>query len=181
MPDDARHDTPPEPPISLAEADAIPRSTAGYEADVESPTSEVVRKGGTFSAFRYRDYTLFWSGALVSNVGSWMQMAILGLLVYSFRSSEADLGVVNGLSNLPVLFLAIPAGLLADRLSANIELPNQKDLTLLAPEKKVDVIEDAMKEIAVKVTESKQAEKTAKAAWSEGQAFPGLSIAMRGR
>jgi MFS family permease len=95
--------------------DGIPVSTAGYEADVEGPPAEIVRHGGTFDAFRIRDYTLFWSGALVSNVGSWMQMYALSLVVYSFHHSEADLGIVNALSGLPVLFLALPAGALADR------------------------------------------------------------------
>lgn len=52
------------------------------------------------------------------------------------------------------------AGLLADRLSANIELPTQKDLSALAPEKKTDVIECAMQEIHVREQESKQAEKS---------------------
>lgn len=95
--------------------DGIPGSTAGYEADVEGPTTQIVRSGGTFEAFRHRDYSLFWSGALVSNVGSWMQMAALGAVVYALRKSETDLGLVNALSGLPVLFLAIPAGALADR------------------------------------------------------------------
>jgi MFS family permease len=97
--------------------DGIPGSTAGYEADVEGPTTQIVRGGGTFHAFRYRDYTLFWSGALVSNVGSWMQMAALGVIVYALRKSEADLGLVNAVSGLPVLFLALPAGALADRVN----------------------------------------------------------------
>ncbi len=42
------------------------------------------------------------------------------------------------------------AGLYADRLSANMELPTQKDLVQLAPDKKVDVIEGTMAEIAVR-------------------------------
>jgi putative DNA modification/repair radical SAM protein len=49
------------------------------------------------------------------------------------------------------------AGLLADRISANIELPTQADLSLLAPEKKADIIESAMAEIHVRETESKEA------------------------
>jgi MFS family permease len=93
------------------------RSVAGLEADVEGPTQAIVRRGGTFAAFRHRDYMLFWSGALVSNVGSWMQMFALSVVVYALRRSESDLGIINGLSNLPVLFLAIPAGLLADRVN----------------------------------------------------------------
>ena len=39
------------------------------------------------------------------------------------------------------------AGLYADRLSANIELPTQSDLVQLAPEKKTDVIETTMTQI----------------------------------
>ena len=39
------------------------------------------------------------------------------------------------------------AGLYADRLSANIELPTQQDLVQLAPEKKSDVIETTMTQI----------------------------------
>lgn len=43
------------------------------------------------------------------------------------------------------------AGSLADRLSANIELPTQTDLTQLAPEKQMNVIRSTMSEIRTKV------------------------------
>jgi MFS family permease len=102
--------------------EALEESPAEAEANVEGPSTEMVRRGGTFSAFRHRDYSLFWSGALVSNVGSWMQMYALSIVVYAFRKSEADLGIVNGLANLPVLFLAIPAGVLADRVNRRMLL-----------------------------------------------------------
>jgi len=116
MPDDSFDRTPTDAK-ARSEEDAAPRTTAGFEADVEGPPQAIVRKGGTFAAFRYRDYTLFWSGALVSNVGSWMQMYALSIVVWNLRNSSADLGIINGLSNLPVLFLAIPAGALADRVN----------------------------------------------------------------
>lgn len=45
------------------------------------------------------------------------------------------------------------AGLYADRLSANIELPTQQDLVQLAPEKKSDVIEGTMSQIQVRKSE----------------------------
>ena len=45
------------------------------------------------------------------------------------------------------------AGLYADRLSANIELPTQDDLVQLAPEKKATVIEGTMSRIAERKTE----------------------------
>jgi putative DNA modification/repair radical SAM protein len=48
------------------------------------------------------------------------------------------------------------AGLYADRLSANIELPTQADLDKLAPEKKTHVIESSMQQLADKILESKE-------------------------
>jgi MFS family permease len=78
----------------------------------ESPPPD----GGTFASFRHRDFSWFWLGSLVSNTGSWMQNTALALVVFSFRQSSLDLGVVSFVAGLPVLFLALPAGLLADRL-----------------------------------------------------------------
>jgi MFS family permease len=90
------------------------------EADIAVPPAALVRRGwaaNTFESFRYRDFTLFWSGALVSNVGTWMQNAALAIVVWSLQPAQASLntGIVQGLSGLPVLFLAIPAGAIADR------------------------------------------------------------------
>ena len=93
-----------------------PQTAAGFEADVESPPQDIVRRGGTFEAFRFRAYSLFWSGALVSNVGTWMQNYALAILVYSFRSSQVDLGIVNFVAGAPTLLLGLTAGGLADRL-----------------------------------------------------------------
>ena len=85
------------------------------EADVAEPTGDVVRRGGTFESFRFRDFSLFWAGAFVSNTGSWMQNYALAIVVYGLRRSEFDSGMVNFVSGIPVLFLALPAGALADK------------------------------------------------------------------
>ena len=50
--------------------------------------------------------------------------------------------------------LITEAGLHADRLSANIELPTQQDLVQLAPEKKSAIIESTMSQIAVRKDEA---------------------------
>jgi len=89
--------------------------TTVLEADVAEPTAEVVRHGGTFESFRHRAFTWFWAGALVSNTGTWMQNAALAIVVYALRRSETDLGLVNFVSGIPVLFLALPGGVIADR------------------------------------------------------------------
>ncbi len=120
MEDPAERPTTQADPGSETDADFQPETITEVEADYEAAPGPIARKLGTLAAFRHRDYSLFWSGALVSNIGTWMQMPVLGLLVYSFRRSEADLGIVNALSGLPVLFLAIPAGLLADRVDRRV-------------------------------------------------------------
>lgn len=86
------------------------------EADVSAgPTPELVRRGSTFYSFRFRDFTLFWIGSFISNTGSWMQNYALAIVVYSLRRSELDSGLVNFVSGVPVLLLALPAGAIADR------------------------------------------------------------------
>jgi MFS family permease len=90
------------------------------EMDGEAAPLQVVRRGDTFEAFRYRDYSLFWSGALISNIGTWMQAAVLSIVVYSFRGSELDLGLVQFVAGIPTLFLAVPAGAIADRFNRRL-------------------------------------------------------------
>lgn len=90
-------------------------SPSVVEADAAAPPAGMARKAGTFHSFRYRDYTLFWTGSLLSNTGSWMQNYALAIVVYSFRRSEFDLGLVHFLSGIPVLLLSLLAGAVADR------------------------------------------------------------------
>lgn len=90
------------------------------EADIEFPSAAIVRRtwlANTFESFRHRDFTLFWSGALVSNTGTWMQNAALVIVVYSLAPKQASLyaGIVQFAAGVPVFFLAIPAGAIADR------------------------------------------------------------------
>ncbi len=86
-------------------------------ADVSVPPQPIVRRGGTFESFKHPDFVWFWFGALVSNVGTWMQNYALGIVVFAFRKSEFDLGLINFISGIPVLFLAIAGGALADRVN----------------------------------------------------------------
>lgn len=72
----------------------------------------------TFSSLSFRNYRLWFSGALVSNIGSWMQRTAQDWLVLTqlTHNSGVALGVTTGLQFAPALFLSPWAGLLADRL-----------------------------------------------------------------
>lgn len=72
-------------------------------------------RGGVLSAFGQRDYAVYWSGALISNTGSWVQTAALLWVIKNVFKSNAWVGAVNMASFLPVLILVPLAGSLADR------------------------------------------------------------------
>ncbi len=107
-------------PVAENPEDVQDQERLTVEADTVVPQAALVRRGwvsSTFQSFRYRDFSLFWSGALVSNIGTWMQNAALAIVVWSIAPAQASLntGIVQGFTGLPVLFLAIPAGAVADR------------------------------------------------------------------
>jgi len=89
------------------------------ESDVAAPTSELVRetifRGGTLSAFGHRDFRLLWSGAFLSNVGTWIHTTALLWYVSVLTHSNAWVGAVNLASFLPILLFVLYAGSLADR------------------------------------------------------------------
>ncbi len=89
------------------------------EADVAAPPPGIVRRtafrGGALSAFRYRDFRLLWSGAFLSNVGTWIHTTVLLWYVKELTGSNAWVATVNLASFAPVLFFVLYAGSLADR------------------------------------------------------------------
>lgn len=66
-------------------------------------------------AFRHRNFRIFFAGQLVSVVGTWLQMVAMSWLVYRLTGSAFMLGVAAAAQQIPVLFLAPIAGVVADR------------------------------------------------------------------
>lgn len=70
---------------------------------------------GSAAAFRHRAFSVYWGAQLISFLGTYMQQVALGYLVYDLTGSKWLLGVVGALGMAPSLLLALPAGVLADR------------------------------------------------------------------
>ena len=72
----------------------------------------------TFASLRFFNYRLWFAGALVANIGTWMQRIAQDWLVLTVLSDDSGLaiGLVTGLQFLPMLLLSPLGGLLADRL-----------------------------------------------------------------
>ncbi len=71
----------------------------------------------TFSAFRHRNYRLYFMGQLVSLIGTWMSSTAQGWLVYQLTGSKALLGVVAAAGTAPMLVFSTWGGWMADRFS----------------------------------------------------------------
>ncbi|HXD28323.1 MAG TPA: MFS transporter, partial [Arthrobacter sp.] len=70
-----------------------------------------------FKALAVPNYRLWVSGALVSNIGTWMQRVAQDWLVLTVLTDNSGTatGITTGLQFLPILFLGPYAGLVADR------------------------------------------------------------------
>src|SRR4051794_8864249 len=72
---------------------------------------------GSLRALGHRNFRLFWSGQLISLVGTWMQTVARGWLVLELTHSAFWLGMVGVATALPVLVFSLWGGVLADRMS----------------------------------------------------------------
>src|SRR5205085_5997744 len=80
--------------------------------------SELFRN--TFRSVRHRNYRLFFFGQCVSLIGTWLQNTALAWLVYTITKDSRALGVMSFLGAVPILFLGVYAGTVAD------EFPKRK-------------------------------------------------------
>ena len=69
----------------------------------------------TFASLQFRNFRLFFVGQLVSQVGSWMRMVALALLVFNTTDDGVAVGVLVACQFAPVLLIGAWAGLVADR------------------------------------------------------------------
>jgi MFS family permease len=81
------------------------------------PQIEVSRNRGVsvmFRALRHRNFRLFWSGAFLSNTGTWMQAVAQGWLVLQISNSPLWLGIDGFMATAPGLVLTLAGGVFAD-------------------------------------------------------------------
>jgi MFS family permease len=67
-----------------------------------------------FRALRHRNFLLFWSGAFLSNTGTWMQAVAQGWLVLQLSNSPFWLGFDGFMGTAPGLLLTLAGGVFAD-------------------------------------------------------------------
>jgi MFS family permease len=84
-------------------------------------------------SLRHRNYRLFFTGQLISLIGTWMQSVAESWLVYRLTGSATLLGWVGFAAQIPVFLLAPIGGLVADRFNRHrILLVTQASMMFLA-------------------------------------------------
>jgi MFS family permease len=92
-----------EPGVELLVEDAI--------VDGDLP----VRRGTARAAFAHPTFRRVFVGALLSNIGSWMQNVILGAFVYQQTGSASYVALITLAQLGPLLVLSLAGGAIADR------------------------------------------------------------------
>ena len=94
------------PEIEAAEADE-----AGGDVPAQDSWSGRLT---AFRALRHRNFRLFFIGQLISLIGTWMQMVAQSWLVLKLTNSSLMLGVVSFASFMPIVLVALFAGVVVD-------------------------------------------------------------------
>ncbi|WP_438292475.1 MFS transporter [Streptomyces sp. HUAS TT7] len=91
-------------------------STGPGSASAPAPTPTYNKRGGgTFSSLAVRNYRLFFSGAIVSNIGTWMARITQDWLVLTITGSSVAVGITTAMQFLPMLLFGLYGGVIADR------------------------------------------------------------------
>jgi MFS family permease len=93
----------------------VPRDQQAMRLKNSSPTDQSKSHPDPYAALRYRDYRLYALGNLASIMGQQMLSVAVGWELYERTQSALSLGLVGLVQVLPVIFLALPAGQVADQ------------------------------------------------------------------
>src|SRR5512135_2188708 len=97
-------------------ADSAPTTVDVPSATVPAPGADGQgRAASMFRALKNRNFQLFFSGQIISLVGTWMQTVAEAWLIYRLTGSSVLLGVLGFVGQIPIFLLSPLAGLVADR------------------------------------------------------------------
>lgn len=87
----------------------------GEEFVIPLPRRLFKRFGAAFPALEIRDYRLYFTGQLISQIGNWLQTVALGWQVFQITHSAFWVGAVAAIGGLPILAFVLFGGVIVDR------------------------------------------------------------------
>lgn len=103
-----------------------PAATLDYAAPPVAP------RPGLFPALAYRNYRLWFCGAIVSVIGTWMTGTSLAWVVWERTGQARWLGVLGVCFQAPMAIWLLPAGVLVDRANQRLMLMITQGLLMCA-------------------------------------------------
>ncbi|MDB5257026.1 MAG: permease [Chitinophagaceae bacterium] len=85
------------------------------EISVGENTSWIKQVSLAFPALQNKNYKAYFSGQMVSLIGTWLQIVSQGWLVLQLTNSALQIGIIAALSTLPSLFLTLFGGVIVDQ------------------------------------------------------------------
>ena len=79
------------------------------------PDRVEVAPGRAFGALYHRDFRLFWTGAVISHIGIWMEQVARNWLIYDLTGSALHVGLNGVFLTIPFVLMSLYAGTLVDR------------------------------------------------------------------
>ena len=100
---------------------------------VASPTAEGIAppRASTFHSLRYKDFRYLWQGQVGAAASQWMENIARPFLMLELTDSALLVGLVAGTRMVPMLFLGVWAGVLADRVDKKRILQVTQTITFL--------------------------------------------------
>jgi len=80
------------------------------------------RRFDAFAPLRHPAYARLWTGAFVSNIGTWMELVALGAYVQNLTHQAAWTGTIAAAGFVPIAFFGPVGGALADRMPRKLLL-----------------------------------------------------------
>lgn len=104
--------------------------TPPADAPVQAPARRRGALAG-FAPFSSAGFRFLFAGTTLTMAGYFMQMVAQGWLIYDLTGSSTWLGIVSFANGIPMLVLALPAGVLVDRFDRRIVLSVAQGFTAL--------------------------------------------------
>lgn len=104
--------------MTASQSEADVAVTPLDEPPAEQEIKDLARADTTFAllrVFRHRNYRLYFTGQLISLMGTWMQNVAQSWLVYALTHSPFLLGLTSFCSTVTVFFITPFGGMVADR------------------------------------------------------------------
>lgn len=79
------------------------------------PSGDVRQDKPRMGVFRHRDFSIYWSGGLLSNTGTWLQNVTAAVHIYLLTQSAIMVGVLSAVTFLPILLFGLWGGVASDR------------------------------------------------------------------